>query len=106
MALNQYNESEDQLFWFLHFNFESKIEMSLRPQGDSTTISESATNLCEVRIENRSYLFGGIREEVYDNFARLYDHREKECEHSFVDADNEAPYGKSICRYCGETESR
>ena len=106
----KYNESEAQLFWFLQHKHEfnvGKIEMSLRPQGDNTTIQEDAVNLCEVRIENKVYLFGGIREGIYNNFAALYDHREKyECEHSFIDADNEAPYGHSVCRYCGETESR
>ena len=95
-----HNDSEAQLFWFLRFNHKSKIEMSLRPQGDNTIIEKEAVNLCEVRIEDRTYLFGGIREAVYNNFVMLYDHRER-CEHSFVANDNEAPYGNDVCRICG-----
>lgn len=99
--MNSHNESEAQLFWFLHHNREiKKIEMSLRPQGDNTIIQEEAVNLCEVRIEDRTYLFGGIREGIYNNFAALYDHREK-CEHSFISNHNEAPYGNDVCRLCG-----
>ena len=75
-----HNDSEAQLFWFLQSNYKSKIKMSLRPQGDNTIIQKEAVNLCEVRIEDRTYLFGGIRKAIYDNFVMLYDHRERTTE--------------------------
>jgi hypothetical protein len=74
--------------------------MSLRPQGDNTIIEKEAVNLCEVRIEDRTYTFGGIREHIYDNFVEMFDSRQQ-CEHSFVANDNEAPYGNDVCRICG-----
>jgi hypothetical protein len=100
MAKIIYNDSEAQLYWFLQGNYKLKIELSLRPQGDNTIILKEAVNLCEVKIEDKTYFFGGIREHIYDNFAMLYDHREK-CEHSFISNHNEAPYGSDVCRLCG-----
>lgn len=73
------NLSEKQLAGFLAFKSKhyQVIHLSLKPQGDNTTIEKKAVNLCVVEIHGKTYLFGGISEKVYDEMVKKYDYREK-----------------------------
>lgn len=70
------NISELQLQCFLTHVEESYTTLLLRPQGDATTISKEALNLCEVSNKGRTYLFGGISEPFYLKMVKSYDWRE------------------------------
>lgn len=67
-------DSEKQLKDFLQFKKEGKFQIRLQliPQGDFTTIEPEAINLCTVFVENKTYLFGGIRENFFDDMFELY----------------------------------
>lgn len=72
-AIDNLNESETQLFSFLQNQQDTNnMDLYLYPQGDNTIIQKEAVNLCMVEINNHRYQFGGIREEVYDHFVKLY----------------------------------
>jgi hypothetical protein len=63
------NASEKQLKKFLKHlsDGQFKFKISLHPQGDQTTISKKAKNLCVVIVNNEvNYYFGGIKEKTYD----------------------------------------
>lgn len=72
------NPSERQLQDFLEFKSGAfKIGLILRPQGDNTCIHPAPINLCIVKIEDKEYKFGGIRESFYDQMAIQYDSESK-----------------------------
>jgi len=68
------NASETQLKDFLNSRgYESRLKMSLKPQGDRTTISTASLNICTVKVlGERDYHFGGISESFYDKMVSLY----------------------------------
>lgn len=66
------NQSEKQLNSFLKFKKAGgfKINFRLRGQGGNTTYSSTKKiNLCEVIIEQKEYMFGGISEKFYDKMV-------------------------------------
>lgn len=67
--------SEEQLKSFLKFKVKGgfKIGLSLRPQGDMTSISSSPINICRVAIGLNEYFFGGISEPFYDKLVKKYE---------------------------------
>ena len=73
---NKPNKSEIQLENFLARKQETYTTLSLRPQGDYTTLNENAINICMVSNNGREYLFGGISEGFYDKMVNIYDWRE------------------------------
>jgi len=42
-------------------------------------------------------------EDARDALAEI---KQVRCDHSWIEADNEAPYGKEICRICGKRRSK
>lgn len=76
--INAMNTSEKQLKRFLyHLNKGGfKFNISLRPQGDNTIISDKAENFCVVTTGSKSgrsiYYFGGIKEKTFDKLQNKY----------------------------------
>lgn len=67
-------KSEKQLKAFCKFKHKGGFKMyfKLQPQGDLGLISLYPMNICTVNIDDRDYLFGGIRESVYDKLVEKY----------------------------------
>ena len=67
------NASEKQLKLFAKTkNKHYKMFFKLSTQGDNTTLSEKAINLCQVEIGTDTFTFGGISEKFYDKMVTKY----------------------------------
>jgi hypothetical protein len=78
-TISKITTSERNLKEFLKFMKQGSFEMELflRCQGGTNIISTSPINICTVKIDNKSYEFGGISEGFYDKMVRKYDKNDK-----------------------------